>query len=155
MQRLKAWSEWLTKQFDLEITTITPNHEATAKLRYFHGTDLAKVRGLFVSGTHNIYIVDTQDERRMLTTLFHEFGHALVEWGFLSFRNQPFVRKYWRNVSRRWLLSYPAWEREEELVVQCFALWALDLTDEGAVNPEFKSFVLSVVDALKAERMLT
>lgn len=66
-----------------------------------------------------------------IKTLYHEFGHHLVYEGLLSLKGNQFVRDYFKQVPKDWLKTYNRWEREEEMVVECFALWCLDKPQEA------------------------
>lgn len=77
-------------------------------------------------------------------TLIHEFGHHLCHTGRMGYKDNPWVRRYFRSISKEWVLSYPQWEREEEVVVESFARWALDWDEGMEVNKEFKDFLMSL-----------
>jgi hypothetical protein len=73
-------------------------------------------------------------------TLWHELGHHLINEGYLSLKGpHVFVKNYFKKVDKDWLYSYNRWEREEEVIVESFALWAIDKPEE------FKAYLYSLV----------
>jgi hypothetical protein len=76
--------------------------------------------------------------------LIHEFGHHLIYCGKLTYKDNIFVRKYFRKIHKKWIETYFPWEREEEVIVQCLAFWALDWGDNYEVNKGFKDFLIDL-----------
>ncbi len=146
MERFRGWHYWLEDNFGVNIYVIDRNDELEyGTARKFLGDQ--EINGSF-HAPNTIYIVRKESAVSMTKTLFHEFGHYLVYHGFLSLKGNDFVRKYFRQVPKAWIASYSRWKREEEVVVDCFARWALDLEADRSLNAGFKQYLLDAKAAI-------
>jgi hypothetical protein len=101
---------------------------------YFQGENLCLVNHKLWGNTQGFQV------------LVHEFGHHLAWTDFFGMygdwaNTQHFIQKYRKKVPVDWLKSYSREERQEELTVQCFALWATDWGPDYEVNKGFKDFL--------------
>jgi hypothetical protein len=142
MSRLSIWTEYLSNEFGLTAKFVDPNSSYWCKTPYWSGNIPF---GVYIRG-ENLALIRKElwGKGKGFEVLIHEFGHHLVHHKQLTYKANLFVADYFRKVSRPWLLSYNQRDREEEMIVQCLALWALDWGDNYEVNKGFKDFLISL-----------
>lgn len=147
MSRLIEWSEYLTNEFGLTTRFVDTQSDDWARVRYRNSGDKDPL-GMYLGGESLSLIRSSLwGTERGFMVMIHKLGHHLVYSGYFGYPGDYincsyFVKKYWRKVERLWLLSYDPLDRREELVVQCFALWAMDWGDNHSVNKGFKDFLI-------------
>lgn len=139
MSRFDIWADYISDNFCAVRTCTSEDWKEsynafsdTAKGLYIYWEPAILIR---VDGTHTI---------NHFKTLLHELGHHLVREGFISYKDNWWVRHYFKQIPKEWILNYPSWEREEEVIVESFARWGLDFTADKEVNKGFKDFLISI-----------
>lgn len=144
MSRLTEWTKYLNTNFRVGIQICQRDDAEWLGITSLDaGTYWAK--GCYEPSTQCIkLVVECTPNTAHFKTLIHEFGHFLCHTGQISYKDNPWVKRYFRQVPKDWLLSYPRWAREEEIIVESLARWALDFETDGGVNKGFKDFLIKL-----------
>lgn len=142
MSRLTEWTEYLSS-FGLETRFVQEDSGDWSRVVFYSGG--VNPHGAYFPG-EGLAIIQSSlwGTRGGLKTLVHEFGHHLVHTGKLSLKGNTFIRPYFRDIPKEWILHYSKWSREEEVVVDCLARWAIDLEEDKGVNKGFKDFLIQL-----------
>jgi hypothetical protein len=144
MSRFPEWTAYLRHNFGLETRFVTEDSGDWARAMFHCSID--KFNGVYFPG-ENLALINyaRYGTGQGFRTLIHEFGHHLCHIGKLTYKDNAFVRKYFREVEfKRRFQAYDKWALEEEMIVDCLAQWAVDWGDQYEVNKGFKDFLVSL-----------
>jgi hypothetical protein len=154
MSKLYDWSEYLQSEFGLEVRFADFESEDWSKVLYYHeGENPQGPMGMYFPGQSlTIIRYELWGKLRGFKTLVHEFGHHLCYLGKLGYKDNQFVKDFWKEVPKSWLLQYAPYKRQEEMVVDCLARWAAKEAENeslyedllGGYDNAFKDFLISL-----------
>ena len=148
MKRIYDWARWIESNLYMGVDVIDSVDHPLVE----GGVYDSSARGMYFRESRRAWISligESQWERDVLKTLFHELGHHLIQLGWADEIKLSTPSNFQHLISSSWIETYPPEEQMEEILVESFALWALSLYKQGGgIHPEVKSLLKDIALAI-------